>query len=397
MKNDFRLLKTCENARSGELITSHGTVLTPAFMPVGSQGTVKALAPEEVKEIGYGMILANTYHLYLRPGIEVVERLGGLHKFMAWDGAILTDSGGYQVFSLSPLCKVGEEGVKFRSHIDGSEHTFTPELAIEYQEKLGADIAMVLDVCSAYDDSFEKVQQSMEVTHRWAERCQKAHKSQNQALFAIVQGGVFPELRQWSVESLTTLDFDGYSLGGLSVGEPKLLTFETVAKTTVRLPEKKPRYLMGVGSPEDIIEGVARGIDIFDSALPTRVARNGALLTWDGRRNIRNAIFSRMEQPIVAGCGCYACRTFSAAYLQHLFKSGELLAYRLATIHNLYFMHDLMEKIRMAITEDTFSRLREEFWSRYAPTDEQVRVSQKQRWLKSKRRGLDIGIDGELI
>ena len=375
-------------------MTPHGTVPTPAFMPVGSQGTVKTLTPEEVKDIGYGMILANTYHLYLRPGIDVVEGLGGLHKMMAWDGAILTDSGGYQVFSLAPLCKISEEGVKFRSHIDGSEHTFTPELAVVYQEKLGADIIMVLDVCSAYSDSFEKVQQSMELTHRWAERCQKAHKNQNQALFAIVQGGVFPELRQRSVEFLTALGFDGYALGGLSVGEPKKLTLETVAQTAARLPEEKPRYLMGVGSPEDIIEGVAWGIDIFDSALPTRVARNGALFTREGRRNIRNATFSRMEQPIVADCGCYTCRTFSAAYLQHLFKSGELLAYRLATIHNLYFIHNLVEKIRIAITDGTFSRLREEFWSRYEPTDEQVRVSQKQKWLESKGRRLDIGISG---
>ena len=394
MKNAFCLIKVCSGARAGELITPHGTVPTPAFMPVGSQGTVKTLTPEEVKDIGYSMILANTYHLYLRPGIDVVEGLGDLHKMMAWDGAILTDSGGYQVFSLAPLCKVTEGGVTFRSHIDGSEHFLTPELAIEYQARLGGDIIMVLDVCSAYGDSFEKVQQSMELTHRWAGRCQKAHKNQNQALFAIVQGGVFPELRQRSVEFLTALDFDGYALGGLSVGEPKKLTFEMVEQTAARLPEEKPRYLMGVGSPEDIIEGVARAIDIFDSALPTRVARNGALFTWEGRRNIRNAAFSRMEQPIVAGCGCYTCRTFSAAYLQHLFKSGELLAYRLATIHNLYFIHDLMEKIRIAITDGTFSRLREEFWSRYEPTDEQVRVSQKQKWLKSKGRRLDIGIAG---
>jgi len=394
MKNTFRLIRTCDNARTGELITPHGAVPTPAFMPVGSQGTVKALTPEEVKEIGFSMILANTYHLYLRPGIDVVENLGGLHKMMAWDGAILTDSGGYQVFSLAPLCKISEKGVTFRSHIDGSEHFLTPELAIGYQEKLGADIIMVLDVCSAYGDSFEKVQRSMELTHRWAERCQKAHKNQNQALFAIVQGGIFPELRQRSVEFLTALGFDGYALGGLSVGEPKKLTLETVAQTAARLPEEKPRYLMGVGSPEDIIEGVARGIDIFDSALPTRVARNGALFTWEGRRNIRNATFSRMEQSIVSDCGCYTCRTFSAAYLQHLFKSGELLAYRLATIHNLYFIHNLVEKIQIAITDGTFSRLREEFWSRYEPTDEQVRVSQKQKWLESKGRRLDIGIAG---
>ena len=391
MKNGFRLIKTCGGARAGELVTPHGAVPTPLFMPVGSQGAVKTLTPEEVKGIGYGMVLANTYHLYLRPGIEVVAGLGGLHKFMAWDGAILTDSGGYQIFSLAPLCRVSEEGVTFRSHIDGSEHFLTPELAIEYQEKLGADIIMVLDVCPAYGDSFEKVQQAMELTHRWAERCQKAHKRQHQALYAIVQGGVSPELRRQSAEFLTALDFAGYAIGGLSVGEPKKDTFEMVEKTVALLPEDRPRYLMGVGSPEDIVEGAARGIDIFDSALPTRVARNGAMFTWEGRRNISNAAFSRMEPPIVPDCGCYTCRTFSAAYLHHLFKCEELLSYRLATIHNLYFIHVLMEKVRSAIMDGTFPRFREEFWSRYQPTNEQVRVSQKQKWLKSKRRELDSG------
>jgi len=391
MGNSFHLARTCNSARAGELVTPHGTVPTPLFMPVGSQGTIKTLTPEEVKDIGYGMVLANTYHLYLRPGIDVVAGLGGLHKFMAWDGAILTDSGGYQVFSLAPLCRIEEKGVKFRSHIDGSEHFFTPELAVEHQEKLGADIIMVLDVCTACGDSLEKVQRAMELTHRWAQRCYKAHKNQNQALYAIVQGGVFPELRQRSVEFLTSLDFGGYALGGLSVGEPKKVTFEIVEQTATRLPEDKPRHLMGVGSPEDIVEGVARGIDIFDSALPTRVARNGALFTWEGRCNIRNAIFRRMERPIVSDCSCYTCRTFSAAYMHHLFKAEELLAYRLATVHNLHFIYNLMDKIRKAIIDGTFPRFREEFWSRYQPTDEQVRVSQKQKWLKSKGRELDSG------
>ena len=389
MGDNFRLIKTCGAARAGELVTPHGVVSTPLFMPVGSQGTVKTLTPEEVKQIGYGMVLANTYHLYLRPGIGVVGKLGGLHKFMAWDGAILTDSGGYQVFSLSPLCKVSEEGVKFRSHIDGSEHAFTPELAIEYQEKLGADIIMVLDVCSAYGDSFEKIQKATELTHRWAERCYKAHKSKNQALYGIVQGGIFPELRQRSAEFLTSLAFGGYAIGGLSVGEPKKVTFEVVEQTAALLPEDKPRYLMGVGSPEDLIEGVMRGIDIFDSALPTRVARNGALFTWEGRRNIKNAEFSGMDEPLVADCACYTCRNFSAAYLQHLFKGEELLAYRLATIHNLHFIYDLIVKVRNAIIDGKISDFREEFWSRYRPTDEKTRVSQKQKWLKAKGRQLD--------
>ena len=391
MQSGFHLIKTGDSARAGELITPHGTVPTPVFLPVGSQGTVKTLTPEEVKEIGYGMVLANAYHLYLRPGIELVAKLGGLHKFMAWDGAILTDSGGYQVFSLSPLCQVGEEGVKFRSHIDGSEHFFTPELAIAHQEKLGADIIMVLDVCPAYDDSFEKVQRATELTHRWAERCRKAHKSKNQALFAIVQGGVSTELRQRSVACLTAMDFDGYAIGGLSIGEPKQVTFEIAAQTAARLPADKPRYLMGVGAPEDIVEGVVRGIDIFDSALPTRVARNGALFTWEGRRNILNAAYRRMDKPIVADCDCYTCRTFSAAYLHHLFKGEELLAYRLATIHNLHFIADLMAKVRNAIIDDTLDGFREEFWSRYQPTDEKTRVSQKYKWLKARRGELDSG------
>ncbi len=386
--NNFCLRQTCpvSGARVGELVTAHGLVPTPVFLPVGSQGTVKTLTPEEVKGIGLKMVLANTYHLYLRPGIEVVDRMGGLHKFMAWDGAILTDSGGYQVFSLAPLRRVSDEGVTFRSHIDGSEHFLTPELAIQYQEVLGADIIMVLDECSAYDDSFEKVQEAMVRTHQWAERCRKAQRRDDQTLYAIIQGGVFPQLRRQSAEYLTSLGFSGYAIGGLSVGEPKEVTLAMVEETAALLPGDKPRYLMGVGSPEDIVEGVARGIDIFDSALPTRVARNGALFTWQGRRNIRNAAFSRMEQSLVPDCDCYTCRTFSAAYLHHLFKSEELLAYRLATIHNLKFIHDLMNKIRSAILSGTFSAFKEGFRANYRPTDEQARFNQKQKWLKSRNR-----------
>jgi len=385
--NDFRLINSVSGARAGELITPHGVVPTPVFLPVGSQGTVKTLTPEEVKDIGLRMVLANTYHLYLRPGIEVVAKMGGLHKFMAWDGAILTDSGGYQIFSLAPLRRVSDEGVTFRSHIDGSEHFITPELIIQFQEALGADIIMVLDECSAYGDSFERVQKAMVRTHQWAERCRKAQKRSGQALYAIVQGGVYPELRRQSAEYLTSLDFPGYAIGGLSVGEPKEMTLAMVEETAALLPGDKPRYLMGVGSPEDIVEGVARGMDMFDSALPTRVARNGALFTGQGRRNIRNAAFSRMEQPVVPDCECYTCRTFSAAYLHHLFKSEELLALRLATIHNLHFIHNLMGKIRSAILDGTFSAFRDNFRASYQPTDEQTRVSQKQKWLERRNRG----------
>jgi queuine tRNA-ribosyltransferase len=383
---DFRLIKTCSHtkARVGELVTPHGVVPTPVFLPVASQGAVKTLTPEEVKSIGMAMVLANTYHLYLRPGIGVIERVGGLHKFMGWEGAILTDSGGYQVFSLARLRQVGDDGVIFRSHIDGSEHHLTPELVTGFQESLGADIIMALDECPAHDDGFERVKRATERTHRWAERCQKAQKRRDQALYAIIQGGVFPELRRQSAEYLTSLDFPGYAIGGLSLGEPKTVTQAMIEETVAVLPENKPRYLMGVGSPEDIVEAVARGCDIFDSALPTRVARNGALFTWQGRQNIRNAAFSQMEQPIVAGCDCYTCRNFSAAYLHHLFNSEELLAYRLATIHNLSFMMSLMNKIKSAILNGTFVTFKDSFLSSYQPTDEQIRLSQKQKWLKSR-------------
>jgi queuine tRNA-ribosyltransferase len=384
--NNFHLVKTClkTKARAGELLTPHATVPTPVFLPVGSQGAVKTLAPEEVKSLGFNMVLANTYHLYLRPGIGIIEELGGLHNFMGWDGAILTDSGGYQVFSLAPLRQVSDEGVIFRSHIDGSQHNFTPELAIQYQEALGADIIMALDECPAHDDSLDKVKKAAERTHRWAERCLKAHKRPGQALYAIVQGGLFPELRRQSAEYLTSLDFPGYAIGGLSIGEPKSVTMPMVEATVALLPESKPRYLMGVGSPEDIVESVARGCDIFDSALPTRVARNGALFTWQGRVNITNAAYSNMEQPIVADCNCYACRNFSAAYLHHLFNAGELLAYRLATMHNLSFISELMAKIRGAIQDGTFPGFRKDFLASYQPTDEPTRLSQKRRWLEKR-------------
>jgi queuine tRNA-ribosyltransferase len=382
----FRLIETCPqtSARAGELLTPHATVPTPVFLPVGSQGAVKTLTPEEVKSLGFNIVLANTYHLYLRPGIGVIERLGGLHNFMGWDSVILTDSGGYQVFSLAPLRQVNDEGVIFRSHIDGSQHNFTPELAVQYQEALGADIIMALDECPAHDDSLDKVKKATERTHRWAERCLKAHNRPGQALYAIVQGGLFPELRRQSAEYLTSLDFPGYAIGGLSIGEPKKVTMTMVKETAAFLPENKPRYLMGVGSPEDIVESVARGCDIFDSAMPTRVARNGALFTWQGRVNITNAAYSNMEQPIVADCSCYACRNFSAAYLHHLFNAGELLAYRLATIHNLSFISELMAKIRGAIADGTFPGFRKDFLANYQPTDEPTRLSQKRKWLEKR-------------
>ena len=382
----FGLSKTCpeSKARAGELSMPHGRVLTPVFLPVGSQGTVKTLTPAEIEELGISMILANTYHLYLRPGIKVIEEMGGLHKFMGWEGAMLTDSGGYQLFSLASLRRVSDEGVLFRSHIDGSEHFITPEMTVQFQESLGADIIMVLDECPA-QGSLAEMQAAMTRTHHWAERCQKAQRRRDQKLYAIVQGGVFPELRRQSAEYLTSLDFPGYAIGGLSLGEPKEVTFSMVAETTALLPANKPRYLMGMGSPEDIVEGVAQGIDIFDSALPTRVARNGALFIPTGRVNISNAAYARMAQPLVPDCSCYTCRNFSAAYLHHLFNCSELLAYRLATIHNLSFISNLMREIREAIIAGNFPAFRDSFRANYQTTDEQVRLNQKNKWLKSRR------------
>lgn len=377
----FRLTKTSGLARAGELYTPHGTILTPVFLPVGSQATVRTLTPREIKDTGFYMVLANTYHLYLRPGIDLINKLGGLHRFMAWDGAVLTDSGGYQVFSLAPFCKISDEGVAFRSHIDGSEHFLTPELAVQYQEALGSDIMMVLDHCTAYGDSEAKVKQAMERTHRWAERSLKAKTREDLSLYAIVQGGVFPELRRQSASFLVSLDFPGYAIGGLSVGEPKDITWSLVAPTAALLPAAKPRYLMGVGAPEDIIEAVACGIDIFDCALPTRVARNGALFTRQGRVNIRRALYAKIDRPLDPSCDCFTCRTFSAAYLSHLFRSDELLALRLASIHNLRFISNLTRGIRESILAGSFEYFRQDFLSGYKTTDEPARVDQKLRWL----------------
>ena len=372
-------------ARAGELITPHGVIPTPVFMPVGSQASIKTLTPEEVESIGARIILSNTYHLYLRPGVEVIKKLGGLHRFMGWNGAILTDSGGYQVFSLSALTKVTDEGVTFRSHIDGSTHFITPEMAVELQEGLGSDIAMVLDEPSASDSPLPKVREAMDRTHRWAERCLKSHKDGGQQLFAIVQGGFSAEMRRQSAEYLTSLDFPGYALGGLSLGEPKELTWEIARNTLQYLPETKPRYLMGVGSPEDVIEAVGLGIDMMDCVLPTRVARNGALFTREGRVNIDNASFRESSSPIEVDCDCYTCRHFSAAYVNHLFHARELLAYRLATIHNLRFMARLMQDMRARIMDGSFEGFRGEFLSSYRTTDEGIRLEQKQKWIRARK------------
>jgi queuine tRNA-ribosyltransferase len=383
MIDTFHLIKNCPDtcARAGELNTIHGPVPTPVFMPVGTQATVKTLTPHELRDIGLPIILANAYHLYLRPGTELIDKMGGLHNFMNWDRAILTDSGGYQIFSLARLRKVNDKGVTFLSHIDGSQHFITPESAIRIQESIGADVIMTLDECPSYTDGIEKVKQAMERTYRWANSCQQAQKRNDQALFAIIQGGTFPELRNQSATQLKSMGFAGYAIGGLSIGEPKVLTRTVVEETVALLPEDKPRYLMGVGSPEDIIHAVAQGIDMFDSVLPTRVARNGALYTWHGRRNIRRTSYSRLEAPFDPDCNCYTCRNFSAAYLNHLFKCKELLAYRLATIHNLTFMNNLMNKIRENIVNATFNSFKKDFLTYYESTNENLRLDQKEKWL----------------
>ena len=371
-------------ARTGALNTAHGRIPTPVFLPVGSQGTVKTLIPEELDSMGVHMVLCNAYHLYLRPGVDIIEKAGGLHRFMSWNGPILTDSGGYQVYSLASLCKITEDEVIFRSHIDGSEHSFTPESVIELQERLGSDITMVLDECSGYNENLSKVREAMLRTNRWAERCKKYHRNDN-LLFAIVQGGFSHELRREAASVLKDMDFSGYALGGLSVGESKNIMWSIVDTTTGQLPIDKPRYLMGVGSPEDLLEGIDRGIDIFDSALPTRVARNGALFTRDGRINIRKALYKSRKGPLEPDCDCYTCRNFSAGYLHHLFKCEELLAYRLATLHNLRFIMRLIEEIRIAIQQGEFNNYKKDFLSRYKSTNESVRLEQKQKWLNSNR------------
>lgn len=381
----FELLKKDPHSRArvGVFHTPHGPIPTPVFAPVGTQATVKAVSPRELQELGASLILANTYHLYLRPGPDTIADLGGLHRFMGWDGPIMTDSGGFQVFSLARLRAVDRIGVRFRSHLDGSEHLLTPEKAIEIQEKLGADIILCLDECPEPLD-YDYNLQALERTHHWAERCRRAHTRHDQALFGIVQGGAFADLRRRSAEFIVSLDFPGYSIGGLSVGEPKEVMHEMLEVTVPLLPEDKPRHLLGVGSPEDIFEGVARGIDIFDCVLPTRTARNGAVFTRTGRLNLRNARYAADPDPIEEGCGCYTCRHFSRAYLRHLIMAKEILGLRLATVHNLHFMLNLMREIREAIVAGTFSTLKEEFLASYEVIPHEAR--QQNKGARSRRQ-----------
>ncbi len=354
----FRLEGVCGPARAGSFTTPHGEVPTPAFMPVGTRGSVRTLTPDDLRACGSRIILANTYHLFLRPGPDLVERMGGLQRFMAWDGPLLTDSGGFQIVSLSSLAKVDDGGVTFQSHLDGSRHRLTPELAVEVQEKLGSDIAMVLDEVIPFLSGREAMEGAVSRTLAWAERCLAARRKGSMALFGIVQGGQFADLRSSCARALTGMGFDGYAVGGMALGEPKPQTWEALAAAVAELPAGRPRYLMGMGTPADLLEGVARGVDLFDCVMPTRNARNGTLFTSQGRVSIKNAIYRDDPGPLDPDCACPTCRTFSRAYLRHLFLSRELLAFRLNTLHNLFYYHRLLRDARQAILAGTFASFR---------------------------------------
>lgn len=359
----FEIIKedSSTNARSGIITTSHGLVQTPAFMPVATLGTVKSITPEELEDLGFSMLISNAYHLYLRPGHKEIENLGGLHKFMNYKYSIATDSGGFQVLSLSKKSKVKEDGIIFQSHLDGSEHFFTPKLSIEIQQAVGSDIMMCLDECPPYSDNYKRIEKSLHLTTRWAKMCKEHKSSDNNALFGIVQGGVFEDLRKLSSSQLMEIDFDGYSIGGLGIGEESDRTHELIDYTSDILPVDKTRYAMGIGNPLDIIKSVSYGVDLFDCVIPTRNARNGTLFTNNGKLVIKNAQFTSDSNPIDEHCGCYTCKNYSRAYLRHLYICKEILAIRLLTMHNLYFFSSLMTSIRNAIEDGSFINLENRF------------------------------------
>ncbi len=364
----YELVKKDEltGARAGIIHTPHGSFPTPIFMPVGTQASVKGVSPDELHDLGAGIILSNTYHLFLRPGMDLIREAGGLHKFMHWDRAILTDSGGFQVFSLGDLRKITEEGVTFRSHIDGSKKFLSPEVSMEVQMALGSDIVMAFDECVPYPADYNYAKQSTERTIRWLQRCKEAMTAPNQGLFGIVQGGMHKELREWSARETTAMDLPGYAVGGLSVGEPKELMYEMLEYSTSLLPQDKPRYLMGVGTPDCLVEGVQRGIDMFDCVYPTRVARNGMAMTWTGRLVMKNAQFTHDHTVLEEGCGCYTCRNgYTRAYIRHLVRANEIFGLRLLSLHNLYFLQEFMRRMRQAILEDRFTEFRSDFFNHY--------------------------------
>ncbi|HOF03041.1 MAG TPA: tRNA guanosine(34) transglycosylase Tgt [Atribacterota bacterium] len=374
MPFSFKVIKEYCNsghkARLGLIKTSHGSIETPVFMPVGTQATVKGILPKEIDDLGFSIILCNAYHLFLRPGHKLVAECGGLHKFMGWNKAILTDSGGFQVFSLGKINKVCDEGVTFQSYLDGSRHFINPKMAMEIQTALGSDIAMVFDQCIPYPSSRFETQSAADRTFKWARECQGYHNSLEQVLFGIIQGGLFPDIRKDNTLKLMELDFPGYALGGLSVGEPKHLMYEILDSVIPLLPSQKPRYLMGVGAPESILEGVSRGIDMFDCVLPTRNGRNGCLFTTDGKISITNSRYKEDLRPLDSDCQCYTCQNFTRAYLRHLYLAKEMLAPILGTIHNLYFMNQLMQKIRKAISENSLESFTKDFYDHYLIQEE---------------------------
>ena len=364
----YEHIHTCKQsgARLGRVHTPHGSFDTPVFMPVGTQATIKGMSPDEVESMGARIILSNTYHLWMRPGNEIVKKAGGLHTFMNWKHSILTDSGGFQVFSLARPKDITEEGVHFKSHIDGSAHLLTPELSMKIQNDLGSDIIMAFDECCAWPSEHRYAQKSLERTTRWLERCIEAHeRPQDQALFGIIQGSCYANLRKQSAKEITSFDLPGYAIGGLSVGEPAELMYEMLEETVPLMPEDKPRYLMGVGTPDYLIEGAIRGIDMFDCVLPTRIGRNGTVLTHDGRLIVRDKKSAEDFRPIEEGCTCYACRNYSRAYIRHLLKAGEMFGLRLCSWHNIHFLLHLMEDVRKAIAEDRLLDFRDEFFARY--------------------------------
>jgi queuine tRNA-ribosyltransferase len=370
VSDNFSILHrdTSCGARLGSLKTVHGSIETPIFMPVGTNATVKAMTPEDLLAVNTQIILANTYHLYLRPGHRLIEQLGGLHRFMNWNRPILTDSGGFQVFSLGELRKISEEGVKFQSHIDGSYHFLTPELAVQIQQSLGADIIMCFDECPAATADYEYVRRSLELTTRWAQRCKNAHQREGQQLFGIIQGGMHYDLRARSLTDICSIGFDGYALGGLSVGEEKEQMYGVMEACAPMMPQDAPRYIMGIGAPEDLIEAVWHGYDMFDCVMPTRNARNGMLFSSQGRINIKAKIYEEDGGPLDPECGCHVCRTYSRAYLRHLYRAGEILASQLNTYHNLYYFLDLMRRAREAIRDNRFTEFRRDFLVRQSHT-----------------------------
>ena len=365
----YELLHEDKNsgARRGVIHTPHGDIQTPVFMPVGTQATVKSLTPEELKEdIKAQIILSNTYHLYLRPGNKLIKKAGGLHDFMRWDKPILTDSGGFQVFSLGDLRTISEDGVEFKSHLDGSRQFFSPESVMEIENDLGADIIMAFDECCPYPSTYEYTKNSMERTTRWAKRCKESHKrEEEQALFGIVQGGFFKDLRKQSVDDLINLDFPGYAIGGISVGEPKEEFLDILNYTTPLLPKNKPRYLMGVGTPDYLIEAALAGIDMCDCVLPTRIARNGTAMTWNGKVVVRNNTYAQDFRPLDDECDCYTCKNYTRAYIRHLVKANEILGVRLLSLHNLRFLTKLMERVREEIENDNLLNFRNDFYKKY--------------------------------